>query len=789
MSENTTVHPITIDLNEFKLHVGLKKRIELTLHFNSPSRRFYLSLIAFVVNDMKRQGKLTTIPLEGHHDLLALLNDTIGGSAGSSEEKSLLSRIYGKWQHALPNLEEAPLFTILGRKKGYEEGTGKSYHVTEMERDSWANLFEYKGSHQSARLKFAVDKIGAGLDDIVILYEGSQNAEAWERFISNLKEKEGERQETEPGHPDSGGLQVAAPLLERRRISLPRRYPRVALMAAIVVVLGTIALAIWEIFLKPAPVGVASIEKMAFPLPDRPSIAVLPFANIGGDPEQEYFSDGMTDDLITDLSKISGLFVIARNSTFMYKGKPVKIHRVAEELGVRYVLEGSVRRAGDQLRINAQLVDATTGHHLWAERYDGSMKEVFALQDRINQKIVVALAVKLTPEQKAAVINKGTNNPAAYEELMKGREHHLRGTKEDYAKADACYKRAIELDPKYSMAYAALAGLYWGASISTLFPALNISWFEARLLGRQYLREAMKEPNVWAYRVASEMDRGRCQHDEAIAQIEKALALDLNSPSLHAAMSGALSFAGRPAEGLEHAKTAVRLDPQNLDRYLINIGVAHFCMGAWQETVTVVEKALKLKPDMVPWNALLSAAYARLGRIDEARAAYEIFRKPWEGYPFSLAAVMSYWPFKDRQAADSFAEGLLTAGMPGRLSDYIHVSREDQLTEQDIRMLHGSTVVGLNPDGSQRFLQFHKNGERCIYRGPPWGLIDGTPWSGEDTAKIWFEGDSQCFQYEKLFGGMVFCEVWYKNPRGTPERKDEYVNFGDVGMVTWSLMR
>ena len=177
MTENAKARPITIDLNQFKLHIALKNRIELTLHFNSPSRRFYLSVIAFVVNEMKRQGKITSIPLEGHHDLLALLNETIGGSAGSSEEENLLPRIYKKWQHALPNLEEAPLFMVLGKKKGYEEGIGKTYHFTEAEKDSWANLFEYKGSHENVRLKFAIDKIGATLNDIVIIYEDSLNAE------------------------------------------------------------------------------------------------------------------------------------------------------------------------------------------------------------------------------------------------------------------------------------------------------------------------------------------------------------------------------------------------------------------------------------------------------------------------------------------------------------------------------------------------------------------------------------------------------------------------------------
>jgi len=286
MAENTKPNAITIDLNEFKLRLELKKRIELTLQFNSPSRRFYLSVIAFVVNEMKRQGKIASIPLTGHHDLLALLNETIGGSAGSSEEENLLSRIYRKWQHALPNLEEAPLFMVLGRKKGYEEGVGKAYHFTEAEKDSWANLFEYKGSHENVRLKFALDKIGAGLDDVVILYEDSTNGEAWERFISSLKGKEvgkevekGEteseqRASEEPEQPPSEEPEVTVPPLESRRQLLPGGYRWVALIAAIVVVLGTITLTIRKTSFRPAEPDVASVAKMAFPLPDVPSIAV-----------------------------------------------------------------------------------------------------------------------------------------------------------------------------------------------------------------------------------------------------------------------------------------------------------------------------------------------------------------------------------------------------------------------------------------------------------------------------------------------------------------------------------
>ena len=409
MAEKTKPCPITIDLNEFKLHIELKNGFALTLHFNSPSRKFYLSVIAFVVNEMKRQGKITSIPLEGHQDLLALLNETIGGAAGSSETENLLPRIYRKWKDALPNLEEAPLFKVLGKKKEYDEGTSRTYSFTEEEKDCWANLFEYKGSYENVRLKFAVDRIGATLDDIVILYEDCLNTEAWDKFISSLKEKQGERQEAEtqepeqaerqepgPDQPVSEEPEVSAPPVERKITLLSGRYRWVALVGAIVVVLGAITFAIWRTHPKPNPNDVASIEKMAFPLPDVPSIAVLPFVNLNGDPKQEFLCDRMTEEIITALTKMPNVFVIARSSTSTYKGKPVKVKQVSEELGVRYVLEGGFQKSGDRVRVTAQLIDALTGIHLWAERYERDLKDLFILQDEITMKILAGMRVKFS---------------------------------------------------------------------------------------------------------------------------------------------------------------------------------------------------------------------------------------------------------------------------------------------------------------------------------------------------------------------------------------------------------
>jgi TolB-like protein/class 3 adenylate cyclase len=245
-----------------------------------------------------------------------------------------------------------------------------------------------------------------------------------------------------------------------------RGWQWAAVTVLTVLVLGAGAVAVWKFYLHPSPptVEVDYEEKIIPSETDKPSLAVLPFVNVGGDPEQEYFSDGMCDDLITDLSKISGLFVIARNSVFRYKGKPVDVKKVSRELGVRYVLEGSVRKAGGQVRINANLIDATTAGHLWSERYDGELSDVFALQDKITQKIVTALAVQLTSSEQEQITKKETEKITAYDSFLKARAHYFRHTPEDFAKALSYFENTIETDPNYRRAYFFMALIYSKAS-------------------------------------------------------------------------------------------------------------------------------------------------------------------------------------------------------------------------------------------------------------------------------------------------------------------------------------
>jgi len=798
MLENAKARPITIDLNQFKLHIALKNRIELTLHFNSPSRRFYLSVIALVVNEMKRHGKMTSIPLKGHHDLLALLNETIGGSAGSSEEENLLPRIYKKWQHALPNLEEAPLFMVLGRKKGYEEGIGKTYPFTEAEKDNWANLFEYKGSHENVRLKFAIDKIGATLNDIAILYEDSLNGEAWDRFLSNLKGKGENAPEIEAIQSPSEVPESPMSPEGKQEVTWQDRRRRIALIAMIVVFAGATTLAIWKLYPKPAPVKRASLERMAFPLPDKPSIAVLPFVNMSEDPKQEYFSDGMTDDLITELSKISGLMVIARNSSFTYKGKPVQVKQVAEELGVRYVLEGSVRKADNEIRINAQLIDAMKGVHLWAERYDGTMSKVFALQDQITEKIVSALKVKLTGGEKEQVGERGTDNIEAYNSLLEGTREFYRYTPDGTAKAAVLFKKAIELDPNYGWAYAWLAQVYYQTTLFTaLLPALNMSWIEGRLRLRESIQMAMKKPTPTAYNMSGLLYLSRRQHKEAISEEERGLALHPNSGECLFNIGRILYMSGRPKEGIEYINKRWRLDPRSRLLHLVALGWAHFCMGETAEAATFFEQAAKLHPEAVPTTAL-AAFYAALGRDQDARSMLEMRIKKQGVMLPDVGVVMFGMPFRDRTLVDRYAEGLLKAGLaPARISGgYFPAFKENQLTGEEIkRLLLGSKITGIDQDGRQWWVDREKNGE-FTWRGPalkdPYTqkIISAPAVAGpnSDRGKSRIEGDMICHQFQKNYWGLEFCGTVFRNPKGTNESKDEYFFCNDIGFTPFSLV-
>jgi TolB-like protein/class 3 adenylate cyclase/Flp pilus assembly protein TadD len=430
---------------------------------------------------------------------------------------------------------------------------------------------------------------------------------------------------------DDKAAKLVTPVV--RRADKPERpswmeLPRwIAAALAVIVLLLAAGGAFWW---KPwAPdVERAAIERMAYPLPDKPSIAVLPFINMSGDVEQEYFADGMTEDLITDLSKLSGLFVIARNSSFSYKGRQVKVRQVAEELGVRYVLEGSVRRVEDQIRVNAQLVDATTGGHLWADQYDDHVDNVFALQDRITKKIFAALALKLSAGEEEILGRKETSNIEAYDAFLKGWEFYRRWTPDDFQEALPYFQKAIELDPQYGRAYAAIASIYT-ESYQNAWDWSHVVGVSAEAmpgLAGEYLKEALKYPTPLAHQVASKWYIILLFSEESIAEAARAIALDPNDSVGYAAMATALIYAGRPKEAKDFVNKAIRFDPHSRTHYLFTLALAYFGMDQFQQAVSIFERAFKLNPRLgLVQRAYLTAAYVHLG--EEKKALIEINKR------------------------------------------------------------------------------------------------------------------------------------------------------------------
>ncbi|MGD9033607.1 MAG: tetratricopeptide repeat protein [Desulfobacteraceae bacterium] len=642
---------IEIDLNRFKIHIRKEDRTELSLHFDSPSRRFYLSVIALVVNEMKNLGKVTSIPLESHYDTLALLNETVGGRAGSSDRKNLLRRIYRKWKDALPDLEHAPLFTIPGRRKEYGDTIGKTYAFTDEEKDAWANLFEYKGSLENVRLRFSIDRLGATLDQVAITYGKEpdlSNEYSWDRFMGSLKREAYDHDVKE---------EVALTAVPGKRA----RWHRWSLGGMVGLLLVGVIVAIqYFSFHKPklASDGFLSVES-PLPLPDKPSIAVLPFVNMSGDPEQEYFCDGLTDTIITALSIIPDMFVIARNSSFTYKGKPVKVQQVSEELGVRYVLEGGFHKSGDRVRITVQLLDALTGKHVWAERYEQDVKETFALQDELTVKVVNAMQVKLTEGEQARLQGIETPPLDLYLKEWQAVGYLLRFTKEGNIRARQLLEEYIALVPDSPVGWTNLAevclwDIWLGLSKS---PRASVAQAEKMARKAIDLGTTLPLPHITLSRVYL-MQR---KHEKAIAEAELALALAPNWDRAYGMLGANLNWAGRHEEAIPVLKRTLRLDPFPRHHIYSQLCIAYRCLGRYEEAVAACEKAVQLAPDSALRHASMAATYSLAGREEEARAAAaEVLRIDPK---FSLEYLAKIAPYKNQADLEKFINPLRKVGL------------------------------------------------------------------------------------------------------------------------------
>ncbi|MBI3799253.1 MAG: adenylate/guanylate cyclase domain-containing protein [Deltaproteobacteria bacterium] len=346
---------------------------------------------------------------------------------------------------------------------------------------------------------------------------------------------------------------------------------------------------------------------VALPLPDKPSIVVLPFVNMSKDPDQEYFSDGLTDVLTSDLSRISSLFVIARNSAFTYKGKAVNMHDLRTDLGVRYVLEGSVQKAGTQVRIVAQLIDTTMDSHLWAERYDRPLTDLFALQDEIVQKIVTTLRLQLSVQEQGYIMRKHTDNLEAYDLLLRGIEPFFRSTPEAVAQAQHLWEQAVALDPQYAEAYAYLSWCYyreWGFHWSA-DPRGSLE--RALVLAQQAV--AADDSLPLAHSLLGNVYAAKQQYDQAIAEGERATALDPNNADSYYMRAEVLNSAGRPEDALRSIAQAMRLNPHYPPLYLYEVGWAYLSTGRYTEAIATLQDFLSRIPSHPVGRRLLAVSY------------------------------------------------------------------------------------------------------------------------------------------------------------------------------------
>ncbi len=377
--------------------------------------------------------------------------------------------------------------------------------------------------------------------------------------------------------------------------SLRKHWRGVVFSLAGLALIAAVIVFVQHLSLRP-PTTTASIppaQSPALTLPDKPSIAVLPFTNMSGDREQEYFSDGITDDLTTALSRLPNLFVIARTSAFTYKGKAVEVQDISRQLGVKYVLEGSVRKADHQVRITAQLVDATTGDHLWAEHYDRPLKDIFSLQDEIVQRIVTTLNLQLTLEERGVLFKKRTDNLEAYDDFLRALEYTLSTTEDGNEKARELLEKAIALDPKYSDAYAELGWVYFIDVVSqwTRDPHVFDQMFQA---ARQAV--TFDDSNAFAYMVLSAVYMfAKKDYDQSLTAAERAIAIDPNSAFGYASLAFVLEDSGRPADGIRAVEKAMRLDPRNSEwpPYLLLEAEGYALMGRCDEAIPVRECPLR----------------------------------------------------------------------------------------------------------------------------------------------------------------------------------------------------
>ena len=616
---------IQCDLDTFKITLEFhNSKPPLVVHFDTPSRRFYFSTIALIVSEMKKQDRLGFIHIHRLQEILTRLDQALSGKNASKNVEGMWAKINMAWRHRLPDLESAALFKILDRDliPPYEKGGKYRYDCSEVECDAWASLFGYDENNKW-RFKFAYDTASIGLNDVSLKMGDLNEAEAWEQFIDRLDIPP----QSEEKSKSSKVTTTAETPSENRQYKAKARNIIWGGMAVAAVVLITVAA--WRLAFYTAPVPSESIDLGVniYPSKNKPSLAVLPFDNLTGDPQQEYFGDGIADHLITSLSQGPYLYVSARTSSFAFKGKSMRAQEIAVKLGVDYLIEGSVQRKQDQLRVNVQLIDGGNGNHIWSRSYDQNYSDLFALQDEINMDLMAFLNVKITGFTSGALRNSRPNNPKAYEHFLRGLYYHLGRKRDDVQKARKSFEEAISIDPNFGRAYAWLANSY--------LDEIELRLTEQRKQTLEKAEEAIRkslaiEPDYPPYGTMSRISRLSKDYDQAIKYARQSVQQLPNDAIRHYMLCINLFLGTEFEEAIGSCKTTIRLAPFRPVSHVVHLAWAYVGNTQYDESIPLFKEVVDRSPNSYyAYMAYkgLTAAYELTGRHADAHwAAKNVMR-------------------------------------------------------------------------------------------------------------------------------------------------------------------
>lgn len=616
---------VQCDLAEYKITLQFHdSNAPLVVHFDTPSRRFYFSIMALIITEMKKQGRPGFVHMHRHQEILTRLDRSLSGKNASEHLDGMWAKIKMAWRHRLPDLESAALFKVLDRDliAPYEKGGKYRYQCAEDECDAWAGLFGYD-ENNTWRFKFAVDSASVGLNDISITLGNLRDNSAWEEFINRLTSKPG----IDGIHSKPKDTATAEP--SSKHGSHRARSRKVMLGLAAIVFTAIIVVVVWRFAVYKAPVSIESVDLgiAVYPSSDKPSLAVLPFENLTGDPQQEYFSDGIADQLITSLSQEPYLYVTARTSSFAFRGNPMPAQEIAAKLGVQYLIEGSVQREKDRVRINVQLIDGRNGNHIWSQGYDRDFSDLFALQDEISMAVMAALNVQITGYTAGALKHSRPNNLKAYEHYLKGLYYHLGRKRDDVLKARQFFEEAIQIDPNYGRAYTWLANTY----LDEIELRLTTQREQVLEKAEEAVSKALAaDPGYPPYGTISRISRLKKDMDSATLYARKGVQQGPTDSGQHYMLCIALGFGEKFDEAVDSCETALRLAPFRPVNYVMQLGWSLVGDKRYDEAIPLFKEVIDRSP--TSYYAYLSyrgltAAYELTGQHANARwAAQNVMR-------------------------------------------------------------------------------------------------------------------------------------------------------------------